>query len=95
MKSAAEKLISAVTALCQKITVGDPSADISALFTERSAENVIAMLKEAQSGGAMLAFGNATRDGALVWPHVVVGGKPGMRLWDRESFGPGPCSLPF
>ncbi|KAF5390647.1 hypothetical protein D9757_002580 [Collybiopsis confluens] len=53
-----------------------------------SAENVLAMIQEAQSAGAQVLVGDLGRNGSLVQPHVVTNVRPGMRLWDRETFGP-------
>lgn len=94
-KGAADTLVTQLSILFKQIKAGDPRADanaaIGALFTERSAENVIAMIKEAVDAGAELLVGDLTREGAVVQPHIVAGVKPGMRLWERESFGPGAC----
>jgi acyl-CoA reductase-like NAD-dependent aldehyde dehydrogenase len=61
---------------------------LGALFDERSAENVVNMLKEAKEAGADILLGDLKRDGAVVQPHVVTGVKPGMRIFENESFGP-------
>jgi len=58
------------------------------LFNEASASNVVSMIKEAVEAGAEILLGNQQHEGAFVEPHVVLGTKPGSRLWDRESFGP-------
>ena len=89
-----EKLIAAVKALCQDLKSGDVSNDSSvrlgALFAESSAEGVLKMIQEAQADGAEVVLGNLKREGAVLQPHLVKGVRPGMRLWARESFGPGP-----
>ncbi|KAH9848740.1 aldehyde dehydrogenase [Lenzites betulinus] len=91
-KGAADTLVTQLLTLFKQIKAGDPRADanvaIGALFTERSAENVIAMIKQAVDAGAELLVGDLAREGAVVQPHIVAGVKPGMRLWERESFGP-------
>lgn len=46
------------------------------------------LLSDARDQGAELIVGDATREGAMVRPHLVVGVRPGMELWERESFGP-------
>ena len=46
------------------------------------------MVKEAEESGAKVLIGDKSRNGAVVQPHVLVDVKPGMRAWDRESFGP-------
>ena len=88
-----DKLVSAVKALCQDLKSGDVSNDSSvrlgALFAESSAEGVLKMIQEAQGDGAEVVLGDLKREGAVLQPHLVKGLKPGMRLWARESFGPG------
>lgn len=90
----------AETALIQELTTlfnrakagdvhGDPSTVIGALFTEASGVNVISMVKNAIAEGATLILGDVKAQGAIVQPHIVKDVRPGMALWDRESFGPG------
>src|ERR1700761_9526728 len=89
-RGAAEPLIAQMQSLCQSLTAGDPkSSKIGPLFTEGSAENVVSMISEARKAGAEVLVGDVLRNGAVVRPHIVNGVKPGMRLWERESFGPG------
>jgi len=86
---AAEPLIAQMQSLCQSLTAGDPkTSKIGPLFTQGSAENVVGMISEARKAGAEVLLGDVVRDGAVVRPHIVKGVKPGMRLWERESFGP-------
>jgi len=66
----------------------EPSVKLGCLFSESSAENVISIIQEAKEAGASVLVGDIARDGAVVQPHVVTDVKPGMKLWDRESFGP-------
>ncbi|KAJ7089223.1 Aldehyde/histidinol dehydrogenase [Mycena belliarum] len=92
-RGAAEALIAQITSLVADLTVGDlktdpKSAKLGPLFTEGSAENVVAMISEAKAAGAEVLVGDLARQGAVVRPHLVKGVKPGMRLWERESFGP-------
>ncbi|KAJ7322941.1 Aldehyde/histidinol dehydrogenase [Mycena albidolilacea] len=93
-RGAAEELIAQIKTLSASLTAGDlqqeesKSAKLGPLFTEGSAENVVSMIGEAQAAGAELLLGDLGRQGAVVGPHLVKGVKPGMRLWDRESFGP-------
>ncbi|KAJ7042781.1 Aldehyde/histidinol dehydrogenase [Mycena alexandri] len=93
-RKAAEPLIAQIKSLTASLTATDmqgessKNAKLGPLFTEGSAENVIAMLTEAQAAGTELLLGDLARQGAVVQPHLVKDVKPGMRLWDRESFGP-------
>ncbi|KAI0919058.1 hypothetical protein AcW1_003467 [Taiwanofungus camphoratus] len=84
----APTLASALVAEFSKLRSGGPEANISVLFTDGSAESVISLLREAKEQGAEFLLGDATRDGAVVQPHIVSKVKPGMKLWDQESFGP-------
>ncbi len=92
-QGAAPTLVQELTALFKQAKAGDtktePSAVLDALFTDRSAENVVGMIKEAVSDGATLIVGDLSRQGAVVQPHILMNVRPGMRLWERESFGPG------
>lgn len=94
-RGAAEELIAQIKTLSASLTTSDlqqeesKSAKLGPLFTEGSAENVVSMIGEAQAAGAELLLGDLGRQGAVVGPHLVKGVKPGMRLWDREAFGPG------
>ncbi|KAJ7201586.1 Aldehyde/histidinol dehydrogenase [Mycena pura] len=86
---AAEQLIAQMQSLCQSLTAGDPkNSKLGPLFTEASAENVVSMISEARKAGAEVLVGDVVRNGAVVRPHIIKGVKPGMRLWERESFGP-------
>ncbi|KAI0927689.1 hypothetical protein AcV5_008162 [Taiwanofungus camphoratus] len=87
-RSVAPALTSALTALFNKLKAGGPGEALSALFTEASAENVLEMIREVRDAGAKVLSGDLKREGSVVQPHLVADVKPGMRLWDRESFGP-------
>lgn len=96
-KGAAQALISRMTELSKTLKAGDPFSDssvkLSCLFSEGSAENVVSMIKEAKREGAEVIVGDMSRTGAVVQPHLIKDVKPGMRMWDRESFGPGDSIL--
>ncbi|KAJ7735095.1 Aldehyde/histidinol dehydrogenase [Mycena maculata] len=88
-RGAADALIAQIKSLCEGLTVGaSATAKLGPLFTEGSAANVLSMIADAQAAGAEVLMGDLARDGALVRPHLISGVKPGMRLWERESFGP-------
>jgi acyl-CoA reductase-like NAD-dependent aldehyde dehydrogenase len=88
----APALNSELVRLASKLKAGDPTNDSTAqsscLFSEASARNVCSMIEEAKQLGAEVLVGDGNQDHALVQPHIVKGAKPGMRLWNRESFGP-------
>nr|BAV14023.1 aldehyde dehydrogenase [Pholiota microspora] len=81
-----------IKTLCETVKVGDTTTDrsalIGALFTESLAENIVGMIREAQSVGAEVLLGDMDRKKSVLVPHLIRNVKPGMRLWDRESFGP-------
>ncbi|KAH9060183.1 aldehyde dehydrogenase [Lactarius vividus] len=85
-----EPLVAAIKRNIDTLTVGDPEhAHLSSLFTDRSADNIIAMLKEAKEAGAEVLLGDLEKAGpALLKPHVLTGVKTETRLWQRETFGP-------
>ena len=85
-----EQLLSAIKQQLSTLNVGDPeTSELSSLFTERNADNVVAMVKEAKEAGAEVLLGDVAKAGpALLKPHILIGVKPETRLWQRESFGP-------
>ena len=92
-RSVSEALIEKVTTYCKTLKAGDsrtdPQAKLPCVMNEVFAENILGMIREAKEAGAELLLGDLTRDGPLIQPHLLAGVKPGMRAWDRESFGPG------
>lgn len=92
-KDIAEVVTSAVREVVSGLKAGDTSVDANAklgpLFSERSAERLVGLIRQSQEDGAEVLLGDLTRDKAVVQPHLVGGLKPGMALWEEESFGPG------
>ena len=92
-RSVSEQVISAVVETMRKFKAGDPvndpDAKLTALFSEEHAERVVNTISDAVEGGAKVLLGDVKRDGAVVQPHVLTGVKPGMQLWEKETFGPG------
>lgn len=92
-KAVSAELIDKVTALCRKLKAGDsrtdPTVKLPSVMNEVFAENILGMMREAKDAGAEVVLGDLTRNGAVIQPHLLKGVKPGMRAWDRESFGPG------
>lgn len=84
-REVAPKLLEKIKEIASTIKRGDR---FGPLFSEASASNVVSMIQEAVKDGAEVLLGNQQHEGAFVDPHVVLGTKPGSRLWDRESFGP-------
>lgn len=87
-RGVAGRLTKALVAEFSKFRSGGPEERLGAQFSEGSAENIVSMLREAQKEGAKFLLGDGQRVGAVVQPHIVAGVRPGMRLWERESFGP-------
>lgn len=85
-----EPLVAAIKEHLNALTVGDPeNSQLSSLFTEHSADGIIAMLEEAKEAGAEVILGDLKKAGpALLRPHILLDVKPATRLWQRESFGP-------
>lgn len=89
-RKASEKLIPAVQKYMSSLKAGDTDKNpLTALFTEAAAENVLNLIKDAHEQGAKILVGDIKREGAVVQPHLVVDVKPGMQIWERETFGPG------
>lgn len=95
-RGVSKRFIDLVKTIASKIKAVDQSKDANAklgpVFSAASAANIISMVQEAVADGAELLVGDMKVDGAYVQPHVVLGARPGQRLWDRESFGPGEFS---
>ncbi len=73
-----------------KFLVGDPAdeaTDVGPMIRLADAERVEAWVKEAIEGGAKMVAGSE-RKGSLVYPAILTGTKPGMKLRDEEVFGP-------
>ncbi len=91
-KEVADALISRIKEIASKLHAVDPlkaGAKLGPVFSIASAENIVNMIKEAVDAGAEILVGDMKHEGAFVQPHVILGAKPGDRLWDRETFGPG------
>ena len=92
-ESIAENLISSIKEIASALKAGDTSVDsncqLGPLVSESSARRIIDAVKKSQDSGAQVILGNLTRDKAIVQPHILTGVKPGMSLWEEESFGPG------
>ena len=76
--------------LAGKFLVGDPAdeaTDVGPMIRLADAERVEAWVNEAIEGGAKMVAGSE-RKGSLVYPAILTGTKPGMKLRDEEVFGP-------
>ncbi len=80
----------------EALRVGDPfeeGTQVSALISEREAERVESVIREAVAGGASLVTGGE-RDGAVVSPAVVADVSPDMTISRDELFGPAVAVTP-
>ncbi|KAK0204226.1 aldehyde dehydrogenase domain-containing protein [Desarmillaria ectypa] len=97
-RDVSEALNSKICDLAKSIKAGEQSPDIptiSSLVHSKSAAAVIDMIREAQGAGAQVLVGDMQADDALVQPHIIFDVKPGMKLWECESFGPVLCITAF
>lgn len=88
----AEQLIAETQNLVNKLRAGDLAEEgvsLGALFIESAASTIVSMIKDAEAHGAEVVAGDKSCQGTVLGPHIVKNVKPGMRLWDRETFGPG------
>ena len=92
-RKASEKLIPEITRIMQSLKAGDPftdpTAQLSTLFNENAAINVLGMIQQAKDEGADILVGDLKREGGVVQPHLLTNVPVGSRMWERESFGPG------
>jgi len=91
---AADKLMQAVAALASTLqpttssTTSPGPGKIGPLFSPSHAGGFISLLESAKAEGAEVVMGDLTKNGAVVGPHILKDVKPGMKIWERESFGP-------
>ncbi len=92
-KDIADTFIAAVREVVGSLKAGDTAVDTSCklgpLSTEKQAQRFLGLVKQSQEAGAQILLGDLTANRAVVQPHIVRGVKPGMALWEEESFGPG------
>ncbi|SHK80716.1 benzaldehyde dehydrogenase (NAD+) [Pseudonocardia thermophila] len=86
----ADAYTAALTDHAARLTVGDPATgdvDLGPLISERQAARAAAMVAESVARGATLHIGGG-HDGRYVPATVVSGVRPGMPLFDEETFAP-------
>ncbi|KIL38613.1 aldehyde dehydrogenase [Gordoniibacillus kamchatkensis] len=79
------------------LIVGDPREDatgVGPMISAKEAERVQSWIEEAVAQGAVAHTGNK-REGALVWPTVLTGVKPDMKVMRSEVFGPVVSVVPY
>lgn len=85
----ADEFVEKLAARAAKLPAGDPRGHVvlGSLVSPAAAEKMDGLIADAREKGAKLAAGGA-RKGSVVEATVLDGVKPGMRLYDEESFGP-------
>jgi acyl-CoA reductase-like NAD-dependent aldehyde dehydrogenase/ABC-type branched-subunit amino acid transport system ATPase component len=86
----ADAFVERFAAKAKSLSVGDPregKAVLGSVVDRSAAERVTALVLDAVAKGAKLAAGG-TIDGTLIGAHVLDHVRPGMRIYDEESFGP-------
>lgn len=86
-----------LVALAKEKTVGDPAdpaTQIGPMIAEKEAVRVMEWIAEAEAAGARVECGNK-RQGSCVWPTVLTGTAPGMKVMCDEVFGPVVSVVPF
>jgi acyl-CoA reductase-like NAD-dependent aldehyde dehydrogenase len=76
--------------LAQSLKVGDPldeTTDIGPMISEEAAITTAKWIDEAVAQGAQLVLGGR-REGAVVWPTVLAGVRPEMKIVCEEAFAP-------
>ncbi|CCM03948.1 uncharacterized protein FIBRA_06101 [Fibroporia radiculosa] len=87
-KGVASDFLQALADEFKKFSAGGPGAMLSAVVHEGSAANIVSIIQKSMASGAQCLVGDGARNGAVVQPHIVTGAKPGMPIWDQETFGP-------
>jgi benzaldehyde dehydrogenase (NAD) len=90
VRELADAYIAAITARAAGLTVGDTTTndvDLGPLISERQAERAARMVAESVAQGARLLIGDG-HDGRYVPATVVAEVRPGMPLFDEETFAP-------
>lgn len=85
----ADEFVEKLAACAAKLPAGDPRGHVvlGSLVSPAAAEKMDGLIADAREKGAKLAAGGG-RKGSVVEATVLDGVKPGMRLYDEESFGP-------
>ncbi|KAF9032331.1 ALDH-like protein [Hymenopellis radicata] len=84
-RGVSEALVTSIRRLVKVFKFIDP------LILTDAVSKFLAMIEEAKDTGAEVILWDYDREGLVVnvGAHIVKGVRPGMRLWDEESFGPG------
>ncbi len=80
------------------LRVGDPAddaTDLGPLITPTARENALAMIAEAEAGGATILSRGESSGFAHLSPTILTGTRPEMRVRSTEAFAPLVCVEPF
>lgn len=85
----ADAFVGKLAARAAQLPAGDPRGHvvIGSLISTQSAEKMDALIADATKKGAKVVAGGK-RQGTVVEATIVDGVRPGMRLYEEESFGP-------
>ncbi|KZT69478.1 aldehyde dehydrogenase [Daedalea quercina L-15889] len=87
-RSVAAQLSAAIQQQFSGLKAGGPGHPLGPLFSEASAERIVGLIRDAKAAGAEILLGDATREGAVVQPHIITKVTRDMQLWHDETFGP-------
>ncbi|TAM74768.1 aldehyde dehydrogenase family protein [bacterium] len=92
-----ERFTAALVERARALRVGDPrdpETNVGPLNTLPAADRICAWIDDAVAAGARLHCGGR-RDGVLVWPTVLSGVSPAMKVVCDEVFGPVVSVIPY
>jgi acyl-CoA reductase-like NAD-dependent aldehyde dehydrogenase len=92
-----DRLRDALVARVEQLVVGDPldpATDVGPLITTAARDRVVEWIGQATAAGATVATGGDVR-GELLYPTVLTGVTPTMRVFRDEVFGPVVGLTPF
>ena len=90
-EAVAEEFVSAFAERAAQLPVGDPAEDpscvIGPMYKPESGERINRLIDDALAKGATLVTGGRA-DGASMQPTIIDHVRPGMDVYDQETFGP-------
>jgi acyl-CoA reductase-like NAD-dependent aldehyde dehydrogenase len=92
-----DPLAESLTKASQEMVVGDPTderVDVGPMINQKEAERIEDWVGEATGDGAQILTGGR-REGAVYWPTVLAGVKPGMKVVKEETFAPVASVIPY
>ncbi len=82
-RGVSEALLASICRMAKDFKFIDP------LISAGAVSNFLGMVEEAKNAGAEVLLSDFKGEGLVVGAHIMKDVRPGMRLWDEESFGPG------